>query len=74
MTGLIRKGERDKPSLKLMIPFRIFKFVANLDEDLMPADYEYYKDREDYYYESSIPFYQKFISKRVANKIINAFD
>jgi len=70
----IKKGERDKPSLNMMVPFRIFKYVSELDEKVMPADYEYYKDKEDYYYDANIPFYKKFIAKRVSDKIINHFD
>jgi len=70
----IEKGERDKPSLNLMIPFSIFKYVSKLDKDTMKADYEYYKDKGDYYYDTKIPFYKKFIAKRVTEKIISQFD
>ena len=28
----------------------------------------------DYYYDTSIPFYNKFVANRVANKIIAGFD
>ena len=40
----------------------------------MPADYEYYKDKGDYFYDAKIPFYKKFIAKRVSDKIISEFD
>ena len=70
----IEKGERDKPSLNLMVPFNIFKYVSKLDKDLMKADFEYYKDKGDYYYDVKIPFYKKFIAQRVTNKIISQFD
>jgi len=70
----IEKGERDKPSLNLMVPFSIFKYVSRLDKNLMPADYEYYKDKGDYYYDVKIPFYKKIIAKRVTEKIISQFD
>jgi multimeric flavodoxin WrbA len=70
----IVKGERDKPTLNRMVPFNIFKYVSRLDKDLMPADYAYYKDKGDYYYDAKIPFYKKFIAKRVSDKIISQFD
>jgi len=50
----IERGEKNKPSLKKMIPFNIFKYVSALDKDLMRADYEYYKDRGDFYYETKM--------------------
>ena len=74
LVAKIEKGERDKPSLSLMIPFSIFKYVSKLDKDLMPADFDYYKDKEHYYYDAKIPFYKKFIAKRVSDKIIKHFD
>ena len=40
----------------------------------MTADYEYYKDKTNYYYEINLPFYKKFIADRVVKKIIKGFD
>jgi multimeric flavodoxin WrbA len=74
LTEKIKTGKRDKPSIGLMVPFMIFKYVSKLDKDLMPADYNYYKDKGDYFYDAKIPFYKKFIAKRVSDKIINDFD
>ena len=70
----IERGEKNKPSLKMLIPFNIFKYVSKLDKELMKADYEYYKDKGDYYYETIIPFYKKIIAKKLTNKIIRQFD
>jgi multimeric flavodoxin WrbA len=70
----IEKGEKDKPSLSMMIPFNIFKYVSILDKETMKADYAYYKDKEDYYYETKIPFYKKYIAKKVSDKIVSQFD
>jgi len=70
----IETGERDKPTLNLMIPFNIFKYVSKLDKDVMPADFEYYKDKGDYYYDTKIPFYKKYIASKVTKKIIKHFD
>ena len=70
----IKTGKRDQPSIGMMVPFMIFKYVSKLDMDLMAADFEYYIDKGDYYYDVKIPFYKKFIAKRVSDKIISQFD
>ena len=70
----IEKGEMDKPSLSMMIPFNIFKYVSRLDKDFMKADYEYYKDKGDYYYDTKISPLKKFIAGKVTKKIISEFD
>jgi hypothetical protein len=70
----IEKGGRDKPPLDMLIPFSIFKYVSEIDKENMPADYEYYKDKKDYYYDIKIPFYKKLITKRVVNNIVAGFE
>lgn len=70
----IEKGAKNKPSLKMLIPFNIFKYVSRLDKELMKADYAYYKDKGDYYYETKIPFYKKVIVKKLSDKIIGQFN
>jgi multimeric flavodoxin WrbA len=70
----IEKGERTRPSLNKIIPFNVFKYVSKLDKELMKADYEYYKDKGDYYFETKIPFYKKIIAKKLTDKIISQFD
>jgi len=70
----IKKGEKDKPSLGMLIPFNIFKAVSKLDKEHMPADYNYYKDKGDYYYDTKIPFFKKFIAGRVTSKILSQYD
>lgn len=70
----IEKGEINKPSLKMITPFNKFKYVSTLDKELMKADYEYYKGRGDYYYETKIPFHKKIIGKKLTKKITNQFD
>lgn len=70
----IEAGKKDKPTISLMVPFNIFKYVSLLDKETMPADYAYYKDKGDYYYDAKIPFYKKFIAKKVTDKIVSQFD
>ena len=70
----IEKGERDKPSLGMLIPFKVFKYVSEVGKDVMKADYEYYMDKTDFYYDVKIPFYKKMITQKVVKKIISEFD
>ena len=70
----IEKGERDKPSLGMLIPFKVFKYVSEIGKDVMTADYEYYKDKTDFYYDTKIPFFKKMITTKVVKKIISEFD
>ena len=74
LTEKIEKGEKDKPSLNMMVPFNIFKYVSMLDKDFMKADYAYYKDKGDYYYDAKISPFKKFIAGKVTKKIISQFD
>lgn len=70
----IEKGGREKATINMMVPFNIFKYVSQIDKETMSADYNYYKDKKDYYYDTKIPFYKKYITKKVVKKIIAGFD
>ena len=64
----IEKGEKDKPSIGLVVVFHIFKAVSEAFPDVYRADYEYYKDKTDYYYDTKIPFYKKRIAEKYVKK------
>jgi multimeric flavodoxin WrbA len=64
----IQKDIRDKPTLNRIVPFGIFKAISVAARDVLPADYEYYKDKEDYYYDVNIPYYKKWIANKVVKK------
>lgn len=64
----IQEGIKDKPTLNMIVPFGIFKAISEVAKDVMPADYEYYKDKKDYYYDVSIPSYKKWIANRLVKK------
>jgi len=66
----IEKGVRTKPSMNYLVPFHIFKLVSELDSKTFYADYEYYKNKNDYYYDTKISPLKTFIAKRVARKKI----
>ena len=66
----IEKGERDKPSMGLIVVFNIFKAVSEAFPDVYRADYEYYKDKTDYFYDTKIPFYKKRIANKYVSKVM----
>lgn len=67
----IRKGDKDKPGLGKLIPFGIFKAISEAAKDSMPADYNYYKNKTDYYYDIQLPFFKKWIAKKVVKKEVD---
>jgi len=66
----IKKGKKAKPTLNYLVPFHIFKLVSELDSDLMKADYEYYKDKKNYYYDTKINPIKTYLAKKIARKTI----
>jgi multimeric flavodoxin WrbA len=67
----IEEGKKEKPSLGKLVPFGIFKAIAEAAKDSMPADYRYYKDKSEYYYETELPFFKKFIAKKAVKKEVD---
>jgi multimeric flavodoxin WrbA len=67
----IQAGYKDKPKLGKLIPFGIFKAIAEAAKDTMPADYRYYKNKSDYYYDTDLPFLKKWIAKKVVKKEVD---
>jgi len=37
-------------------------------KDIYRAYYKYYKDKHEYYYDTKIPFYKKWVAKKVVHK------
>jgi hypothetical protein len=69
----IQGGERSKPKLGKLVYFHIFKAISELNKKEGIADYEYYKDKTEYYYDVEIPFYQKKLAKWIAGREIKKF-
>ncbi len=67
-----KEGQRQKPAptLTQIVYFDVFKAVAGLTKNVGKADYEFYKDKTDYYYDTNINFFKKFLAKRIAGKVI----
>jgi multimeric flavodoxin WrbA len=66
----IEKGVRTKPTMNFLVPFHIFKLVSELDSKTFNADYQYYKDKKEYHYDTKISHLKTFIAKRIARKEI----
>lgn len=74
LTAKIESGDREKPSLNMLVPFGVFKHISEIGRKVMTADYEYYKNKGDYYYEVQIPFHKKYIARKVISKITAGFN
>ena len=73
LISAIQNGERFKPKFGYLVYFHIMKAISELNKKEGIADYEYYKDKTDYYYDIKIPFYKKRFAKWVAGKEIKKF-
>jgi len=58
----INKNELPAPPLSKYIRFRFFKEVSQKVKKYLPADYEYYKNKKDYFYKTKISLYKKIIA------------
>jgi multimeric flavodoxin WrbA len=63
------RGHLPEPTLLRMIYFRIFKAVSEVNPTAV-ADYEYYKDKSDYYYSTKMNPIKKMLANRIAGKEI----
>ena len=73
LTSAIQKGEKSKPKFGHLVYFHIFKAISELNKKEGIADYEYYKDKTDYYYDIKIPFYKMKFAKWIAGKEVKKF-
>jgi multimeric flavodoxin WrbA len=69
----IKKGERYKPKFGNLVYFKIFKAISELNKKEGIADYEYYKDKTDYYYDIELSLFQKKFANWIAGKEIKKF-
>jgi hypothetical protein len=67
------KSERYKPKFGDLVYFNIFKTISELNKKEGVADYEYYKDKTDYYYDINLPFFKKRFAEWIAGKEIKKF-
>lgn len=64
----IRSCETFKPSFDQLVYFNIFKSISVLNKMKGWADYRFYKDKKDFYYDVKIPFLKNKIAQWIAGK------
>lgn len=66
----IESHEKFEPSLGQLVYFNIFKSISVLNKAKGWADYAFYKDKKDFYYDVKIPFMRNKIAKWIARREI----
>ena len=70
LINAIKTQEKLKPTFAQLVYFNIFKSISELNKLKGWADYEFYKDKRDYYYDVKIPFLKNKLVKWIAGKEI----
>jgi multimeric flavodoxin WrbA len=70
LISAIQKSEITKPNFGQLVYFYIFKEISMLNKKEGIADYEYYKNKTDYYYDIKLPYFKQRFAKRIAGKEI----
>ncbi len=64
------QGTIPTPTITQLVYFKIFKAVSEWNKKAGIADYQFYKDKTDYFYNTKINFFKKMLAKRISGKII----
>ena len=64
----IKSPEQFEPSLGQLVYFNIFKSISQLNKLKGWADFEFYKDKKDFYYDTKIPFVKNKLAKWIAGR------
>ena len=68
LLSAIKSHEDKEPSFNQLVYFNIFKSISKLNQLKGWADYEFYRDKEDFYYEVPIPAFKNKLAKWVASR------
>lgn len=68
MITAIKSKQEIKPTFGQLVYFNIFKAISEKNKLKGWADYEFYKDKKDYYYQTKIPFLKNKFAKWVAGR------
>ena len=68
LINVIKSHEEFKPSLGQLVYFNIFKSISELNKLKGWADYKFYKDKNDFYYDIKIPFLKNKFAKWIAGR------
>ena len=66
LINAIKTHKKFKPSMGQLVYFNIFKSIAVWNKMKGWADYRFYKDKKDFYYDTKIPFIKNKIAKWIA--------
>ena len=64
----IRSEEKFEPSLGQLVYFNIFKSISEYNKLKGWADYKFYKDKKDFYYDIKIPLLKNKMTKWIAGR------
>ena len=64
----INTHEKFEPSFGQLVYFNIFKSISVWNKMKGWADYAFYKDKKDFYYDTKIPFFKNKIAKWIAGR------
>jgi multimeric flavodoxin WrbA len=70
LISAIKTQEEFRPSLGQLVYFNIFKSISELNKLKGWADYEFYKDKKDFYYDVKIPYLKNKLVKWIAGREI----
>ena len=71
----IKGGKKNKPTTRQIIHFNIFKSVSELYPEHFKADYEYHKDKTDYYLDgANINFIKNMMIKRTVKSMMSKIE
>lgn len=68
--NILSKKEAHSPSIMEIMKFRFFKNTIESTKRYLPADYEYYKDKHNYYYDTKINGLKNIIAKSMTRFIL----
>ncbi|MEP2934864.1 MAG: NAD(P)H-dependent oxidoreductase [Gilvibacter sp.] len=68
LINAIKSHKKFDPSFGQLVYFNIFKSIAEMNKLKGWADYSFYKDKEDYYYDVKIPFLKNKLAKWIAGR------
>jgi multimeric flavodoxin WrbA len=66
----IKEGKRNKPTLTQIIMFNLLKSISELAKEHFQADYQYYKDKANFYYDIKLNPFKNMLVKRIVQKEI----
>lgn len=70
LISAIKAEDKIEPTFAQLVYFNIFKSISEWNKLKGWADYEFYRDKKDYYYDIQIPFWKKSIVKWISGKEI----